>query len=259
MKKHFPIHRTRIGKDIIADFVVPPTQKLQKLGRVAIIAKGVPSMPSGSTFLTFLAEQGFYVILPRYRGTWESSGLFLQREPTEDIKEVLNALHAPLLSIYEKKAYAFPKNPQIYLMVGSFGGPAGLFLSSDARVTAVFAYSPVVDWRKETKAEPLDRFVEDTKMAFGEGYRFSKTGLDKLKTGNFYNPGTARERIIGDKVHIFHTKDDTIVAHDPVFQFAQKIGARMTSYSTGGHGGASSIMEPRTWKKVIQVVERYAQ
>ncbi len=254
MKKKITIHRTRIGKDIIADFVIPPTTTLRKKGRVAIIAKGVPSMPGASEFLTFLATQGFYAILPRYRGTWESSGMFLKREPTEDIKEVLDALEKPFVSLYEKKAHAFPKNPKVYLLVGSFGGPSGFFLSSDPRVNAVFAYSPVVDWRKETKVEPLDRFVLDTKMAFGEGYRFAKNGLDKLKTGAFYNPVMARERIVPEKVHIFHAKDDTIVAYEPVEKFAQKIGAHMTSYPKGGHGGASSLMEPRTWKKVMRVI-----
>lgn len=256
MKKHFPVHRTRIGNDIVAEFVVPPTAPLRKKGRVAIIAKGAPSMPGGNEFLTFLALQGFYAILPRYRGTWESGGSFLKREPTEDIKEVLDAISAPLHSIYEKKSYDFPKNPNVYLMVGSFGGPAGFFLSSDSRVKAVFEYSPVVDWRKETKAEPLDRFVMDTKMAYGEGYRFAKNGLDKLRTGTFYNPVMARERIVAEKVHIFHAKDDDIVAYEPVFQFAQKIGARITSYPKGGHGGASSLMEPRTWKKVHQIIEK---
>ena len=205
MKKHIAIHRTRIGTDIIADFIVPPTATLRKKGRVAVIAKGVPSMPSGSGFLSFLASQGFYAILLRYRGTWESSGQFLKREPTEDVQAVVDALSMPLLSIYEQKAYEFPKKPHIYLMVGSFGGPSGFFLSADPRVTAVFAYSPVVDWREKMEKEPLERFVEETKMAYGEAYRFAKGGVEKLMTGTFYNPIMARERILGDNIHIFHT------------------------------------------------------
>lgn len=256
MKNKIVIHRTRIGKDIVAEFVVPPTVKLQKKGRVAIIAKGAPGTPGAGEFLMFLAEQGFYAVLPRYRGTWESAGLFLQNDPTDDIKDVLNALKKPLMSLYEKKAYEFPKNPKIYLMVGSFGGPAGFFLSSDPRVTAVFAYAPVVDWRIKMEAEPLGEFQKMTNQIYGEGYRFDPDGIKKLKKGTFYNPATARERILGDKVHIFHAKDDAIVAHDPVLQFAQKIGAHMTSFSKGGHGGASTLMEPRTWKKVMQVVEK---
>ena len=255
MKKKITIHRTRIGKDIVAEYVVPPTASLRKKGRVAIIAKGVPGGPGASTFLSFLAEQGFYAILPRYRGTWESAGLFLQNDPTEDIKDVLNALKKPLVSLYEKKEYEFPKNPKVYLMVGSFGGPAGFFLSSDPRVTAVFAYAPVVDWRVKIKSEPLSEFQKMVNQIWGEGYRFDPEGMKKLKKGTFYNPATARERIIGDKVHMFHTKDDDIVVYEPVFQFAQKIGAHMSSYPKGGHGGASSLMEPRVWKKVMQAVE----
>lgn len=255
MIKKITIHRTRIGKDVVAEFVVPATASLRKKGRVAIIARGAPVPPGASTFLSFLAEQGFYAILPRYRGTWESAGLFLQNDPTDDIVDVLNALKKPLRSLYEKKEYEFPKNPKVYLMVGSFGGPAGFFLSSDPRVTAVFAYAPVVDWRVKMEAEPLGEFQKMTNQIWGEGYRFDPEGIKKLKKGTFYNPATARERILGDKVHIFHAKDDEIVAYEPVFQFAQKIGAHMTSFPKGGHGGASNLSEPRTWKKVMQVVE----
>lgn len=255
MQKGFPIHRTRIGKDLIAEFVVPPTEALRKKGRVVIIGKGAPAMPSANALLEFLAHEGFYAVLPRYRGTWESSGLFLKDDPTKDLAEVLTAIKEPLVSLFEKKAYDFPKNPKVYLMVASFGGPAGFFLSSDARVEAVFAYAPVVNWLEKT-TEPIEEFNETTKLMFGVGYRIFPSGWKKLKSGTFYNPAAAKDRINGKKVHIFHAKDDIIVACKPVEQFAQEIGAECTVYPDGGHGGVSAFMEPRTWKKIKSTIEK---
>jgi hypothetical protein len=191
-------------------------------------------------------------VLPRYRGTWESGGMFLKNEPTDDIEEVINLLHKPHVSLMEGKSYSFPKNPRIYLFVGSFGGPAGLFLSKDPRVKRVFAYSPVVDWEAPMPTEPVKGFAKATKLLFGEGYRIDPRGEAKLISGKFYNPASAPYEVDGKKVHIFHTKDDEIIAYDPVERFAKQVCAKFTGFSKGGHGGASSFMEPRVWKYVVK-------
>ncbi len=251
MAKRFPIHRTRIGKDIFAEFVIPPTAKLRKKGRVAIVARGVPAMPGGSTFLEFLAREGFYAISHRYRGTWESSGVFLKDDPTDDIEEVLNATRKPLVSLYEEEEYVFPQNPRTYLFGASFGGPACLLLSKDSRVTRIFAYAPVVDWRAPMLKEPVRGLARATKRLYGEAYRFDPKGETRLLSGKFYNPATAQEQIEGSKIHIFHAKDDDIVAYAPVEHFAQEVGAKFTSFTKGGHGGASSFMDPRVWKRIL--------
>lgn len=255
-RNRFPIHRTRIGKDIVAEFAVPPTAVLRKKGRIAILAKGVPGMPGSAGFLEFLAREGFYVICPRYRGTWESGGVFLKDDPTDDIEEVLNAFTKPLMSLYEGKEYALPKNPEVYIFASSFGGPAGFFLSMDARITRVFAYSPVVDWLAPMPKEPVKGFTQVTKTLYGEAYRFDPKGETKLLSGKFYNPACAPYEVDGGKVHIFHTKDDDIVSYGPVAVFAKRIGAQLTTYSKGGHGGSSSFMEERVWKKVKEEIER---
>ncbi|NBD74198.1 hypothetical protein GVX82_04125, partial [Patescibacteria group bacterium] len=66
--------RTRFAKDIVCEFL-PPTKHSSK---VAIVAAGAPTYPGKRTeFAHFLAEQGYWVFVPRYRGTWESSGAFL--------------------------------------------------------------------------------------------------------------------------------------------------------------------------------------
>lgn len=256
MKKEITIHRTRIGKDIVAEFVVPTSVKAQKEGRVAVLCQGAPTMPGKNTVLTFLAEKGFYAIVPRYRGSWESGGKFLEHEPTEDIKEVIDALGRPLLSLWEGKEYRLPKKTQIYIFASSFGGPAGFFLSTDARVAKVVTLSPVCDWSDDSDVEPLEELDAMTKLYYGEGYRLAKNAWKKLKKGDFYNPMTAIDRIDPKKVLIFHTEDDDVVSIASVERYAVVTDAKLLVSKEGGHMGLSEMMEPGTWKEVVKFLKK---
>ena len=256
MKNQIIIHRTRIGKDIVAEFTIPRTETQQKEGKVIILCPGAPSMPGKSVLLEFLAVKGFHVLLPRYRGTWESSGKFLENEPTEDIKEVIDALSQPLLSLYEGQSYSFPKKLQIFLFASSFGGPASFFLSKDKRVSKVVALSPVCDWLAPSATEPLESMNDVSKMLYGEGYRMAKKGWMKLAKGDFYNPMTAFDRIDAKKVLILHAEDDDIVGIESVERYAVVTDANLLVSKEGGHLGLSEIMSPETWKEVVKFLKK---
>lgn len=256
MKNSITIHRTRIGKDIVAEFAIPPSKKHQKEGRVAILCQGAPTMPGNRTVVEFLSRKGFYVLLPRYRGSWESGGKFLEKEPTKDIQEVVDSLSKPFVSLYEKKSYQFPRKAKIYLFVGSFGGPAGFLLSRDMRVRKVIAMSPVCDWTDDCGVEPLDELDYMTKLIYGEGYRLSKNAWKKLKKGNFYNPMTTLKLIDGKKIYIFHAKTDDVVNIKTVKRFAEVTGAELLITKSGGHMGLSELMNPDTWKEIEKFLKK---
>lgn len=254
--KKVSIHRTRIGKDIVAEFALPLSAKHIKAGKVAIFATGAPAMPGKNVLLDFLARKGFYVIAPRYRGSWESAGRFLLKEPTEDIREVIDALNKPLMSLYEGKAYAFPKKPKVYIFASSFGGPAGFLLSKDKRVAKVVAFSPVCDWRVRSEAEPLEHMDHFVKLAYGEGYRLASGAWKKLAKGDFYNPMTALGRVDGEKSLIFHARNDEVVPFSSVFDFAYTTGATLKASNKGGHMGLLELKEPDTWKEVVRFLKK---
>ena len=249
-KNKITIHRTRIGKDIVAEFAIPISKKHQQEKRVAILAGGAPSMPSKNSFVEFLVTRGFYVINPRYRGTWESSGKFLEKEPTVDIEEVISATAKPFLSLWEKKKYPFPKKPSIYIFASSFGGPAGFLLSKDKRVKKVVAISAVTDWRDDCGVEPLDMFDSMTKRMYGEGYRLALNAGKKLKKGNFYNPMMSLNKVDGSKILMLHAEDDDVVHAHIAEDFADLTGAKLLISDSGGHMGLSELMTPHTWKQI---------
>src|SRR3989344_658233 len=123
--------RTRFKKDIVAEFL-PPRRPSKK---VIIFAGGMPSVPAnGSRLVEFFSKKGFWVFYPRYRGTWESSGKFLNISPEQDVIDVINQLPKGFRSAWDGKVYrVIPK--ELYVVGVSFGGPAAILAIRDPRVT----------------------------------------------------------------------------------------------------------------------------
>lgn len=242
------IHRTRIGKDIVAEFAVPE----RKSNKIAVIASGMPSTPTKRTLVAFLAKQGFYVVYPRYRGTWESRGAFLKDEPTKDILDVMNYLkkYKKLESLWEEKTYHFPAKPKFYLFGGSFGGPASILLSKNPDVAKVVCVAPVVDWNMESRAEPLPWLFNLVQNAYGEGFRMSKKDWQKLGETPFYDPVQQSEKIDGSKILIFHARDDESVPVEDVIVFAKRHRIKTHIRKSGEHLSLSEVARPFYWNRI---------
>lgn len=239
-------HRVRFARDIVAEVLFPERQT----GKVAILAIGAPSGSSKKERIEFLASRGYVVVYPRYRGTWESDGWFLEHSPADDIRDIIVELENKKSVTSVMTGEVFPiRVSAVHLFGGSFGGPAVLLNTDLPIVKKVIAHSPVIDRSVEGEDEPFDEFVRYSCQGFGGAYR-AKTHSDwqKLTKTDFYNPVAHVEKIDGRKVFILHAKDDTNVPVDPVVPFAKKIGA---TYYLKPHGGHSIKFEHRfLWKKV---------
>lgn len=224
------IHRTRFKQDIVAEFLFPRTPST----KVIIFCDGMPSLPSKKQLMTYWAKKGYWVIHPRYRGTWESGGEFLQDSPEKDILNVVDELSQGLTSLWDGVHYALdPK--EIYLIGGSFGGAAAILASRDPRITKVVVVSPVVDWTAPSPEEPLHTFGITVQQCFGYGYRFTQANWNKLLSGNFYNPVRHTGEIDGQKLMIIHAADDMIVTSKEVVAFAEKTKSTIHLLKRGGH------------------------
>lgn len=237
--------RARIKKEIVSEFVQPTKPS----NKVIILCSGMPNYPAKSELMFFLAEKGYWVFLPRYRGSWESDGSFLQKSPHLDIIDVMDELSSGFQNIYSNKKHAI-QEPEIYLIGSSFGGPATILASSDKRVKRVVALSPVIDWRVESKAEPIDWIHKFTKMAYGNGYRFKENDWNKLKNGKFYNPISAISKLDRNKIYIIQAKDDEVVYPEPAIKFSRELGSKLTLLEEGGHLSLSSLAKDDVWKGV---------
>jgi pimeloyl-ACP methyl ester carboxylesterase len=228
--------RTRFKKEIVAEFLPPARER--KKSRVIILCDGMPSIPRKQGLCEFLSAQGFWVVYPRYRGAWESGGIFLRRSPHEDILDVIDELPKGLADIAFRKRYPLAPD-QILVIGGSFGGAAAILASLDARVNKVVANCPVTDWSILDRAEQMEtsnsNYAAYIREAFGNAYRLTDANWKKLEGGKFYSPWARRAEIEAGKVLLFHAKDDPHVPYAGSVRFARETGVRLWTVARGGH------------------------
>jgi dipeptidyl aminopeptidase/acylaminoacyl peptidase len=232
--------RTRFKKKIIAEFL-PPNRKSSK---VIILLGGMPGVPSAREAVELLSRKGYWVFYPRYRGSWESGGKFLAKSPDRDVIDIIDQLPRGFKDLYHEKTMRVQPSV-IYLIGGSFGGPAALLASRDKRVTKAVVLAPVVDWTKQSKTEPLGWLIKFTRASFGNAYRFKDRDILKLKKGKFFQPIAHTKEMDGNKIMIFHAKDDVVVPWQPSKLFADKTGSRIKLFVRGGHFGVSKLLDPK--------------
>src|SRR5215470_17317305 len=166
--------RTRFHHELVAEFL--PPKRPRRKQKLVVLCDGMPSIPRKQPLSEFLAEKGFWVIYPCYRGAWESEGEFLSRSPHEDILDVLDELPKELEEIAFGQRFRLAPH-EVFVIGGSFGGAAAILLSLDTRVKRVVANCPVVDWSILHKAEKAEsskkNYAEYISEAFGNGYRLS--------------------------------------------------------------------------------------
>jgi len=231
-----PMFRTRFRNEIVAEFL--PPFRVRKKQQLILLCDGMPSIPRKQPLSQFLARRGFWVIYPRYRGSWESAGEFLAHSPHEDFLDILDQLPAEIEEIAFGQRFRFSPE-RTFVIGGSFGGAAAILLSLDPRVKRIIANCPVVDWSIIAKAEKaetsMENYAEYIRHAFGNAYRLSDANWRKLRAGDFYNPWHYRNEIDGSKVMMIHAMDDPNVPYERTRKFAKITGAKLKTLKRGGH------------------------
>jgi dipeptidyl aminopeptidase/acylaminoacyl peptidase len=242
--------RTRFKKEIVAEFL--PSRRPRKKQKVVILCDGMPGMPRKQALMEFLSAKGYWVFYPRYRGSWESGGQFLQKSPDQDILDVIDELPKGVRELAFGRRFAL-KPDEIFVIGGSFGGAAAILASLDARVKKVIANCPVVDWgtlAKEEKQETSNpNYAAYIREAFGNGYRLSDSNWRKLHGGKFYNPAHHVKEIDPEKIMMFHAKDDPYVPYKSVKDFADQTGVKLNSFARGGHLSTEMIVQ-KYWGRI---------
>lgn len=247
--------RTRFKQQIVAEFL-PPSRTTKKQ-KVIILCDGMPSIPRKQGLSEFLANKGYWVFYPRYRGTWESDGQFLQKSPVEDILDVVSELPKGVTEIAFKKRFKLSPD-EIFVIGGSFGGATAILSSIDERITRVVANCPVVDWsilKHEQKNETTNpRYAAYIRESFGSAYRLTDKNWNKLGTGPFFNPVRHIDKLTPSKIMMFHAKDDPFVPWKSVDGFAKETGIKLKLLARGGHLSTQTTV-PKYWAEIRKFLE----
>jgi len=247
--------RTRFKNEIVAEFLPPARRRATQ--KVIILCDGMPSIPRKQGLAEFLSKEGYWVVYPRYRGAWESGGVFLARSPHQDILDVIAELPKGLRDCAFGQRFRLSP-AEIFVIGGSFGGPAAILSSLDPRVKKVIANCPVVDWSILKPAEKVETsnksYAAYIREAFGRAYRLSDRNWKKLYTGKFYNPAHHLHEINPAKIMMFHAKDDPHIPWRSVSRFAESTGVKLNLLARGGHISTEYIVR-KYWPKIQKFFE----
>jgi len=222
--------RTNLADGIVCDILLPKKQST----KLAVIAPGMPSNSSKHTLLKQLTKRGYVAVHLRYRGTWESSGVFLDHDPTKDVLDVIQSAQEGFSDVWTGKEYAIQSKKTI-VFGSSFGGAAAILSTQSNLVDKAIAISPVVDWTSPSESEPMDWLERVVQNGYPGAYRFSHSDWTRLSKGEFYQPVKSEHKIDSSKLTIFHAMDDTVVPAEPVRAFAQRINCDHHFFNKGGH------------------------
>lgn len=243
--------RTRFADEIISEFWMP-----KKPSRKAIILlDGCPSVPSKKRLGEFFAKKGYWVFHPRYRGSWESEGIFLAESPEEDVLLIAEGMNAGFMNIYDGLEYLLDIS-EIVVIGASFGGSAAILSLKYPLITKAIALAPVIDWKARSEAEPFDYFVYMLQEGFGAAYRPETHAWERLQSGKFFSPKHDAALIDSSRLFVIHALDDRVVPIKPLRAFAEKKKIKPVYLKKGGHLSVSTIMQKEIWLKVSAFLKK---
>jgi len=180
----------------------------------------LPGFPSGNDFgdlIAFFYEKGYHVFVPRYRGTYQSSGVFLSKNPVDDLIFFLDNLErGQAKNIWDMKKEDFKINKKI-LISGSFGGPIALALAAKYRkIDHLILQAPIWDFKTHNSAgneQDLEKVADFVRNSYKNCYRFRFKSLIK-KLGKFdeLNPAYYLPRLRNLPILVMHDPNDKDVS-----------------------------------------------
>ena len=236
-----PILKAYYG-DIFFEFLVYPDRRDS-----IIILPGFPSSNVMDEIIYFLHEKGFNVFVPRYRGSYQSKGQFLRKNPIIDLINFIDQLKkGKAISLWDDSRISFETN-QIFVFGGSFGGSMALALTASSKeISKVVSVSPIWDFKKHNKQsneQNLDKMTNFVKRAYKNLYRYQFNSLiqamSKFKefTPEYYS------NKLNIPVLVFHDPEDKTVSINHSRDMKTAIKNMQIVESNTGHGLSIKLLD----------------
>ena len=171
-----------------------------------------------------LSERGYNLVYMRYRGTFESEGSFLEKNPSEDVVEVIDFLKndGKIKEFFNGDIYDV-KCEEIIVIGTSFGGSVGLSVASNnvGGVSYIIA-SPVVDFKNhgnDDNEQDLNNLKNFLIKGFPNLYRFKEEDFDRLLDGELIKLKNDRFK---SNIIVIHGNKDKSVSINKVKDYCNK-------------------------------------
>lgn len=223
--------KSHIYNKIYFEYLLAPHDGRRK---TLIILPGVPSKPKNHEIFEKFCHEGFDVFYPRYEGTWESHGEFLERNPVASINEFIDALVSGVV-VLDGNEYL---TKGIFLLGSSFGGMIALTIEDRAEIKKICAMSPVVSFKRVSGIDTLEDYLQKTML---NSYRFGHHNWMRLINDEIVS--LEKLLIYPHKVFVLAGEyDDQIKIKDIRF-FVEINGIENFKIEASGHLTLSKISE----------------
>jgi len=217
-----------------------------------ILLAGFPSVTDKREEIKYFFEKGYNVFFPRYKGTLQSHGKFLDSNIVQDINNFINKIkEGKAIELWEMKEVNF-QTKNIFIVAGSFGGSIALGLSAiNPDIKKMILFAPVWDFKKQNELgdeEDDKQLIDYTKRAFQYLFRFDFDDfleeISKVQEvfPDFYLPK------IKIPLLVFHDPNDLVVniRHSKAMQ--EKLNFQLIKHDTG-HSGDIGLLE-NNWNNI---------
>ncbi len=216
---------------IFFEYLIPKN----KTGKIPfiILCEGLPAKPCQNKLMNILVDLGYGVLYPRYGGTWESEGVFLERKPGEEIsylaEKLLNGLVLGGTNITAKK---------ITLIATSFGASVALSIAENKNINKIIALSPILNFKNLPSLDSLRKFLQ--KM-YSTTYRFTASTWENLASGECVPSASSVNKKSVSKIFLFGGYEDKEISPIELMTWGKKIGISSCLYKNMGHLSFSKV------------------
>lgn len=243
-----PILKAYYGK-IFFEFLVHKGKKDS-----IILLEGFPSSNQRDYLMRFFYEKGFNVFFPRFKGSFQSEGVFLETDPVKDILYFIEKIkEGSAKNLWDMEDIMFSTG-KINLIGSSFSGAIACGLSASSKeISRLVLASPVLDYEKHNikgNEQDLDSLTMFVKRAYKNLYRFSFNSIqEKMNTFDKISPNFYLKSNMPPTL-IFHDPTDNSVSIQHAREICSKLKNCQLVETEEGHGFSEKLLDKYS-KKIL--------
>ncbi len=218
-----------------------------------IYLPGFPSSGSKGDKINTFYDLGYNVFAPKYRGTYQSHGTFLEENPVEDFTAYLKQLQdGKATNLWDESTVEYEIN-NLVLIGSSFSGGITLSLTMKAVVDKAILLAPVIDY-EAFDGQDLEHLTQFVRRAFQHVIRLDFNDLTEKITGyDDCNPSAYKHAIDTPTLVLHGDQDQTVpIEHSKSFSDEQNMVQHVRVQGVD-HSSTDLLAEQQaTWQKFIR-------
>lgn len=231
----------------------------ERLADAVIILLGFPGKMEQHALIEEFASRGYHVFLPRYRGSFQSKGQFLSKNPIDDLMVFMRSFEqGSVKSLWDLRKRQFRVNKKL-LVGSSFGGAiaCGLAAKSGA-FSHLILLAPIWDFavhNENKNEEDLARLTMFVKRAYENVYRIKwKNVQERMLKWREMRPDYYAPLLQKLPILVFHDPNDKVVSFAHTKAMVSRFERATLVEHYLGHGASADLIRTY-WKEIDKFVK----